>query len=110
MTLHPLCRAEDIPSDEGRAFTVEGVRLALFRLDDGVYAIDEICTHGDGSLADGYIEGCEVECPLHAGRFDIRTGCPMAEPASIPVASYPVEVIDGIVHVRLEPRALVQPT
>lgn len=101
MTLHPLCPVEDLVLDEGRAFVVEGRRIAVFRTADGVFAVDDLCTHGDGSLSDGYVEDGEIECPLHAGRFDLRTGCPMSGPVSIPVSCYPVEIVSGMVHVRL---------
>ena len=61
--------------------------IALWRTDDGaVYAIDDTCTHQDASLADGWLEGCAVECPLHASRFDLRTGAVDAPPAKAGVA------------------------
>ena len=63
--------------------------LAVFHLEDGeFYVTDDTCTHGDASLADGEIDGCEVECPFHAGAFDIKTGEPCGAPCTIPLKTY----------------------
>jgi 3-phenylpropionate/trans-cinnamate dioxygenase ferredoxin subunit len=78
--------------------------IAVFRTDDGaVYAIDDTCTHQDASLADGWLEGCEVECPLHASRFDLRTGAVDMPPAKLAVNTHRVEVVGGVIHVDLAP-------
>ena len=101
--LHLLCALADLEPEEGRCFEAAGRRIAVFRLQDGVFAIDDLCTHGHGYLSEGFVEAGEVECPLHAGRFDIRSGCPRSAPVERPVATYPVEIIDGMVHVRIAP-------
>jgi 3-phenylpropionate/trans-cinnamate dioxygenase ferredoxin subunit len=76
--------------------------VAIFHTDDGeVFAVDDTCTHQDASLADGWLEGCEVECPLHSSRFDLRTGQVDEPPAKRPIRTHRVEVIDGVVHVAL---------
>lgn len=69
--------------------------FAIVRSDDGdFYAIDDTCTHGAVSLSEGDVEGCEIECWAHGGRFDFRTGQPTELPALSPVKAYPVRV-DG---------------
>ena len=74
--------------------------IAVFHTDDGeLFAIDDTCTHQDASLADGWLEGCEVECPLHASRFDLRTGAVDAPPAKLPVRAHAVEVHDDVIFV-----------
>ncbi len=74
--------------------------IAVFRTDDGeLFAIDDTCTHQDASLADGWLEGCEIECPLHASRFDLRTGQVDAPPAKRPVRTHQVVVVEGVVNV-----------
>ncbi|WP_426504513.1 bifunctional 3-phenylpropionate/cinnamic acid dioxygenase ferredoxin subunit [Dactylosporangium sp. McL0621] len=74
--------------------------IALFRTEDGeVYAIDDTCTHQEASLSDGWLEGCEVECPVHSSRFDLRTGAVDAPPAKTPVRTHKVEVRDGTIFV-----------
>jgi 3-phenylpropionate/trans-cinnamate dioxygenase ferredoxin subunit len=76
--------------------------IALWRTDDGtVYAIDDTCTHQDASLADGWLEGCAVECPLHASRFDLRTGAVDAPPAKVGVRTHAVSVVDGQIHLSI---------
>jgi 3-phenylpropionate/trans-cinnamate dioxygenase ferredoxin subunit len=78
--------------------------IAVFRTEDGeVYAIDDTCTHQDASLTDGWLEGCEVECPLHSSRFDLRTGEVDAPPAKAPVRTHKVIVADGTIYVEPAP-------
>jgi 3-phenylpropionate/trans-cinnamate dioxygenase ferredoxin subunit len=76
--------------------------VAIFHTEDGrVFAIDDTCTHQDASLSDGWLEGCEIECPLHASRFDLRTGQVDAPPAKKPVRTHRVMISDGVIHVAL---------
>lgn len=76
-----------------------GEDIAVFFSDGTYYAIDDTCTHQDASLADGWVEGCEVECPLHASKFDLRTGQVDEPPAKLPVRAHRVEVVDGVIMV-----------
>ena len=66
--------AADVPLLEGRKVTLGGRQIAVFRLEDGWGAIDHVCPHAGGPLADGIVAGGCVTCPLHALRFDVRTG------------------------------------
>jgi len=75
--------------------------IAVFNVDGELFAIDDTCTHQDASLADGWVEGCAVECPLHAACFDLRTGMPSGPPAKLPVRTHEVVVDDGFVYVRV---------
>jgi 3-phenylpropionate/trans-cinnamate dioxygenase ferredoxin subunit len=93
-------RPEDIPL--GEAVRIEAdVPIAVFNVDGELLAIDDTCTHQDASLADGWLEGCAVECPLHAACFDLRTGMPSGPPAKMPVRTHEVVVEDGLVYVRV---------
>ena len=67
--------------------------VCLINLDGEFYALSDICTHEEASLSDGEIVGDEVECPLHGGAFEIRTGAPAALPVVTPVATYRVRVV-----------------
>lgn len=97
-----VCALSDVPAGEGLRITSVTPPIAVFRTeDDEVYAIDDTCTHQDASLADGWLEDCWVECPLHASRFDLRTGAVDAPPAKLPVRAHTVEVRDGEVWVAL---------
>ena len=96
-----VCALTDLPP--GEAVRVDGTPpIAVFNVDDVFYAIDDTCTHQDASLADGWLEGCFIECPLHASSFDLRTGLPTCPPAKRPVRTYPVVVQDGVVYVDTE--------
>ncbi|HET9951596.1 MAG TPA: non-heme iron oxygenase ferredoxin subunit [Candidatus Eisenbacteria bacterium] len=84
--------ARDIPQGRPEVFEVEDRHIAVYRLDDGYYAIEDICTHDGGPLAEGDVEGHEVVCPRHGARFDIKTGAVLCMPAVTPVESYPVRL------------------
>jgi nitrite reductase/ring-hydroxylating ferredoxin subunit len=78
--------------------------VAVFHIEDGFFATDDTCTHAEFSLGEGWIEDGTVECELHAAKFDIRTGAAVTPPASIPLTTYPVAVVDGTVYVDLRGR------
>jgi 3-phenylpropionate/trans-cinnamate dioxygenase ferredoxin component len=91
------CAVDDLDDEEGlRVETVPPI--ALFRVDGEVLCIDDSCTHETYSLAEGWLEGCAVECPLHQAKFDLRTGRP-SPPAMIPVRVHAVRISDGYVEV-----------
>ncbi|WP_432119167.1 bifunctional 3-phenylpropionate/cinnamic acid dioxygenase ferredoxin subunit [Streptomyces sp. bgisy032] len=97
----PVCRLEDLP--KGESVRVETTPpVAVFHTDDGdLYAVDDTCTHQDASLSEGWLEGCLVECPLHAASFDLRTGIATCLPARRPVRTHRVTVDDGVIHVQI---------
>ncbi len=84
--------ADELPSDDVIGVVVDGRDIALYTVGDAVYATDNICTHGQARLCDGFLEGHEIECPLHQGKFDVRDGRPMCEPVTEALRSYPVKV------------------
>ena len=79
---------------------VGGEEVVVFHLAGKYYALADICTHDGGTLAGGTVEGCEIECPRHGARFDIRTGKVTAPPAYEDVRTFPVRVVDGRIQVR----------
>lgn len=96
----PVCRLEDLPVGESvRLDTTPPV--AVFNADGALYAVDDTCSHQDASLSEGWLEGCLVECPLHAASFDLRTGEPTCLPARRAVRTHRVSVVDGTIHVHL---------
>lgn len=99
-----VCALADLPPG-GVVRVVAEVPLAVFNVDGELFCIDDTCTHQDASLADGYLEGCAVECPLHASVFDLRTGVPEGPPARRPVRTHEVVVRDGTVLVVPTPLA-----
>lgn len=79
-----------------------GQRLALYAVEGDYFATSDICSHGQAFLSDGYLDGHLIECPLHQGLFDVRTGAPAGAPCTVPIRSFPVKVEDGFIHVELE--------
>ena len=94
-----VCRIDDLPPGEALRVT-DGVPapVAVFNVDGELFAVDDTCTHQDASLADGWLEGCFIECPLHASAFDLRTGLPTCLPAKVALRTHRVTVEDGDVR------------
>jgi naphthalene 1,2-dioxygenase system ferredoxin subunit len=78
--------------DEPVSVNFEEFEIALYRVGDEFFATDNICTHAHAYLTDGFQEGCTIECPLHAGCFDIRTGKALTAPVTEDIRTYPVRV------------------
>lgn len=75
--------------------------LAVYGVDGEVFATDNVCTHGHARLCDGFLDGHEIECPLHQGKFDVRTGKALCEPLTTDIRTYPVKIEDGHVFVEM---------
>ena len=101
MTTHEIATLESLAEGAGKCFSVDGRRVAVFKVDGSVHAIDDRCSHAEASLASGELFGTDVECPRHGAEFDIVTGKAGSLPATKPVSVYPTEVRDGSVFVTL---------
>ena len=97
-----VAATDDIPP--GDCIVVEFGRhwVAIFNVDGTYYAIEDVCTHDDGPLAEGTLEGCVIECPRHGAKFDSRTGRVLAPPALVDVPTYQVRVQDD--EIQIAPR------
>ena len=69
-----VARTKDIPSGEGRMFEVNGRHVAVFNVEGQFHAVDNVCEHQGGPLADGELDGCIVTCPWHGWTYDVTTG------------------------------------
>ena len=98
-TLVRLCDAAEIDPDMPLRVERDGEAFAVYAAEGGYYVTADQCTHGPGLLSDGFVEGFEVECPFHQGRFDIRTGAPTVAPCMVPVKAWDVTLIDGGVYI-----------
>src|ERR1700694_1615794 len=96
-----LCNAHKVAP--GSAVKVEpgDLVLAVFNLGGQFYVTDDTCTHGPGSLSEGYIEDDVVECNFHNGQFNIRTGEVVSPPCMVPLKTYPTLVVDGKVTIEV---------
>ncbi|MDI9331914.1 MAG: non-heme iron oxygenase ferredoxin subunit [Alphaproteobacteria bacterium] len=101
-TWHDVAAQADLFEDAGIAVTVQGQEVALFSVAGQVHAIDNACTHGPARLCEGWVEGAEVECPLHQGRFSLETGEATFGPACESVRVWPVRIDNGRVWVSLD--------
>jgi nitrite reductase (NADH) small subunit len=89
---------DEVPVGEGRTFAVDGAQIAVFRLRDGsLRAVDAVCPHRGGPLADGLIDDRVVVCPLHGHTFDMCSGAEAG--GDLAVRSYPVSAVDGAIRV-----------
>lgn len=91
--------ASELPNGERLFVEVEGKAIVILNIADQFFAIDDICTHDDGPLGDGDVEGYNIVCPRHGGEFDVRTGKAVQLPAVVDIAAYPVRVQDGMIQV-----------
>jgi naphthalene 1,2-dioxygenase ferredoxin component len=81
---------------------VGGRSIAIYDSDGNLFATDNVCTHAYARLSDGWLDGETIECPLHAARFDIRTGKVLDPPATEDLKTYPVRVVDDDIQVKLD--------
>jgi len=97
-----LCSVDEVAA--GSAIRVEtgDLILAVYNLDGEFYVTDDTCTHGPGSLSEGYIEDDIVECNFHGGQFNIKTGEVAAPPCMVPIKTYPTTVENGKVVIEVE--------
>ena len=96
-----LARADTVPDGEVRVFDVGVERIALCNVKGSFYAIENTCTHDDGPLGEGTLDGAEVVCPRHGARFDVRSGAVTRMPAVQPVRTFPVRVEGTEIYVRI---------
>lgn len=95
---------------EGLAgIVVDGHDVALYAVNDAIFATENQCTHGAARLSDGFLLDDEIECPLHQGRFSVRTGEALCAPLQTCVRTYPVKIEEGRVFVLLNEPALADP-
>ena len=87
-----VARVGEIPEGGVKLVRVDDQTIAVFHIDGEYYAIDDICTHDGGPLAEGRLEGEVIECPRHGARFNVKTGEVLSLPATVPVPTYEVRV------------------
>ena len=95
------CDADEVEEEDVMRFDHGGRTFAIYRLDDGYYATDGLCTHEKVHLADGLVMDNIIECPKHNGRFDIRSGAAKGAPVCINLKTYPVKVDAGKVFINV---------
>ena len=94
-----VAKVGEIPEGGIKVVRLGDQSLALFHVETGYYALEDVCTHDGGPLAEGVLEGHEIECPRHGARFDVRTGAVTSLPAMVPVPRYEVRVVGDEIQV-----------
>jgi 3-phenylpropionate/trans-cinnamate dioxygenase ferredoxin subunit len=97
----PIAGVEDLPPGERLFVEIDGHPIVVFNLAGGLFAIADVCSHDDGPVGDGVVEGDEVICPRHGARFDIRSGKALGLPAVVDIPAYPVRVVEGQIELGL---------
>jgi 3-phenylpropionate/trans-cinnamate dioxygenase ferredoxin subunit len=96
-----VASCDEIPDGNRRVIEIDEQLVAVFNVGGQYYALDDVCTHDGGPLAEGPLHGFQIECPRHGARFDIRDGRALSLPATKPTKVHEVKTADGEVFVRL---------
>jgi 3-phenylpropionate/trans-cinnamate dioxygenase ferredoxin subunit len=94
-----VAKVGEIPPNGVKIVRIEDQLVAVFHVDGSYWAIDDVCTHDGGPLAEGVLEGHEIECPRHGARFDVRTGAVLCMPATAAVPVHETRVVDDQIQV-----------
>lgn len=98
-TFQPVLALKDIGRGKMRSCRIGDRELVVCHTRDGVFAVDNNCTHAFARMSEGYLKGTTLSCPLHGATFDVRTGQVLRGPATIPLATYQTRVVDGSIEV-----------
>src|SRR5215203_364684 len=96
-----LCQTTDVPTGEAIKIEIAGLTLAVYNVDNTFYVTDDACTHGPGSLSEGFLDGEVIECNFHQGCFNVRTGEVVTPPCVVPIKTYNTIVEDGSVYIEI---------
>jgi 3-phenylpropionate/trans-cinnamate dioxygenase ferredoxin subunit len=99
-----VCALSELPPGATRIVEWEDLEIGLFNCNGEIYAIEDRCSHDNGTLAEGEIDpdNCTIECPRHGSLFDLRTGKPKTLPAYVPVETFPVVVEDDVIKLEVD--------
>jgi nitrite reductase/ring-hydroxylating ferredoxin subunit len=95
--LRALCEAAAVRPDLPLQAELDGRFYAVFRVGGRYYVTENACTHGPGLLAEGIVDGEEIECPFHGGRFHIPSGCPTTPPCTVPLRVWTAHLVNGTI-------------
>lgn len=98
-TYYPVVAVEDLPNGERLFLEIDDQPVVVFNIAGKFFAIGDVCTHDNGPLGEGDLEGYEIICPRHGARFDVRTGKATHLPAVLPTTYYPIRVNEGMVEI-----------
>ena len=92
-----IAPASELPNGERLFVEIEGKPVVIFNIGGQFFSIADVCSHDDGPVGEGRLEGYNITCPRHGAQFDIRTGKVIQMPAVVDIPAYPVKVVDGMI-------------
>ncbi len=104
-TFHAAFAAEDLPEGRMKSCQIAGREVVICHTRDGLFALDNICTHAFARMSEGRLRGTRLICPLHGASFDVRDGRVLGAPAAQPLAAHRVRVSNNVLEVALDPAA-----
>lgn len=100
----PVMTLAEVPQGSMQAKVLDGREIVICHTrEGGVFALDNICTHAHARMCEGRLRATRLVCPLHGASFDVRDGRVLGPPATVPLSTYPVRVVDGMIEVSLTP-------
>jgi 3-phenylpropionate/trans-cinnamate dioxygenase ferredoxin component len=96
-----IAPASELPPGERLFVEIEGKPIVIFNIAGQLYSIADVCSHDDGPVGEGSLDGYRITCPRHGAQFDVRTGKVMQMPAVVDIPAYPVRVVDGMIQLGL---------
>jgi nitrite reductase/ring-hydroxylating ferredoxin subunit len=100
-----VLKLEELPPGGMRACSIEGREIVLCHTREGVFALDNICTHAHARLCEGRLRATRLVCPLHGASFDVRDGRVLGPPAVLPLPTHALRIVEGVIEVALAPQA-----
>ncbi len=98
-SFYAVAKVEDLPPGERLFVEIGDVPIVVFNISGKYFAIGDVCTHDDGPLGDGELDGHQIICPRHGARFDVRNGKALSLPAVVDIPTYPVRVTEDDIEV-----------
>jgi naphthalene 1,2-dioxygenase system ferredoxin subunit len=96
-----VANLDQVPAGSTLGVQAGDLDLVLCNVDGAIHCIDNVCTHAYALLSDGWLEGTEIECPLHGGRFDVKTGKALCAPVTVDLIVYPTRTVDGRIAIAI---------
>lgn len=95
----PIASVDEIGNGQRLFIEIDDRSIVVFNIAGSIFAIADICSHDDGPLGEGELEGFDLICPRHGARFDVRSGKVLSLPAFVDIPAYPVRIVDGQVEI-----------
>ena len=101
MNLIKICDLSEIPNGSTKKFEINDEEITICNINNQIFAINDNCSHDEASLQEGFIDGYEIECPMHGAKFDIRTGEVTCLPAVSQIKTYNIKINNGAIELEI---------